>query len=424
MKIRSITQFVPLTWPFDNGDIVSAARLLTDATHRFQDAGLAVQHTCLATPPFLDVLAFPDEKLLVEFSVKLDDFARRHQFDQVSIGPLVATTPLALLRPIAALPRVIAETSTIHSGVLFADKYNGVNLAAAHAFAETICQVAKDSGAPANLRLAALANVPPFVPFAPAAYHQGSLTSFSIAAGAADLALTAINGARTITEAHKRLVAAIQTAAKTLLNIINDLVDDHHIPFQGLDFSLTPSLEQGQSIGEAIEKLGIDAFGGGGTLFALSFLTNAVREADIPHLGFSGVQLPILRDELIARRAEEGRFSVNDLLLYSAISNAGLDMIPIPGNTSPEEIAAIYLDMAALALYSGKPLSARLLPIPGKAVGQKVNLALPGLTSSRVLPVKNLGAHKLFDDNSFLSLASVVHRSRGGKTGGLTSSSR
>jgi hypothetical protein len=424
VKIRSITQFVPLTWPFDQGELISAARLLTDAAHRFRDAGIDVQHTCLATPPFLDVLAFPDKKLLLEFSAKLDDFALRHQFDQVSIGPLVATTPLALLSPIAALPQVIAETTTIHSGVLFADKYSGVNLAAAHACAETICQVAKDSGAPANLRLAALANVPPFVPFAPAAYHQGGLASFSVAAGAADLALTAIRGARTISEAHKQLVLAIQTAAKSLLNIINDLVDDHHVAFNGLDFSLTPSPEQGQSIGEAIEKLGVDAFGGGGTLFALSFLTNAVREVDIPHLGFSGVQLPILRDELIARRAEEGRFSVNDLLLYSAISNAGLDMIPIPGNTSAEEIAAIYLDMAALALYSGKPLSARLLPIPGKAVGQKVTLEQPELTGSRVLPVKNLGAHKLFEDNSFLSLASVVHRSRGKTTGGHNSSSR
>lgn len=423
MKIRSITQFVPLTWPFDNGEIISATRLLTDAAHRFTDTGFEVQHTCLATPPFLDVLGFPDETLLLDFAKKLDDLARQHQIDQVSIGPLVATTPLALLRPIAALPQVIAETATIHSGVLFADKYSGVNLAAAHAFAQTICQVAKTSGGSANLRLAALANVPPFVPFAPAAYHQGGLAGFSVAAGAADLALTAINGTRTITEAHKRLVTAIQTAARRLLTVVNDLVDDHNIAFKGLDFSLTPSLEQGQSIGEAIEKLGVDAFGGSGTLFALSFLTNAVREADIPHLGFSGVQLPILCDQLIARRAEEGRFSVNDLLLYSAISNAGLDMIPIPGNTSPDEIAALFLDMAALALYGGKPLIARLLPIPGKAVGQKISLDQPNLAVSRVLPVKNLGAHKLFEDNSFLTLASVFQRSRG-KTGGLASPSK
>ncbi len=412
MKIRSITQFIPLHWPFDSGEISTAARLLTDAKHRFTDAGFEVQRTCLATPPFLDVLAHPDETLLLDFSRQLDDLARQHHISQISIGPLVATTPLALLRPISALPQVIAETERIYSGVLYADKYNGVNLAAAHAFAQTICQVAKSSGGAANLRLAALANVPPYVPFAPAAYHQGNLTGFSVATGAADLALTAISGARTLTEAHHKLVEAIQNASKQLLNVINDLVDDHNIVFNGLDFSLTPSPNQGQSIGEAIEKLGVDAFGGSGTLFALSFLTNAVREADIPHRGFSGVQLPILGDEQIARRAEEGRFSVNDLLLYSAISSAGLDMIPIPGSTSPDEIAAVFLDMAALALYSGKPLSARLLPIPNKAVGQKVSFDHPELTSSRVLPVKNLGAHKLFEGNSFLTLASVVQRPR------------
>ena len=81
--------------------------------------------------------------------------------------------------------------------------------------------------------------------------------------------------------------------------------------------------------------------------------------------------LPVLEDEVLAQRAAEGRFSVNDLLLYSAVCGTGLDTVPIPGSTTPDEMAAIFLDMATLAIALDKPLTARLMPIPGLAVGRK-----------------------------------------------------
>jgi uncharacterized protein (UPF0210 family) len=122
--------------------------------------------------------------------------------------------------------------------------------------------------------------------------------------------------------------------------------------------------------------------------------------------------LPILEDSVLAQRAAEGRFSVHDLLLYSAISSAGLDLIPIPGKTEPDEIAAILLDLAALAISSSKPMGARLLPIPGRAVGEKVTFEGERLASSRILPVKNLGIQNLFEQNSFLSLQPVPGKQR------------
>ena len=87
-------------------------------------------------------------------------------------------------------------------------------------------------------------------------------------------------------------------------------------------------------------------------------------------------------------------------------------MLPIPGNTAPEEIAAIYLDMAALAIFTGQPLAARLLPIPGKSAGQKVTFDDPDLADARVLSVKNAGAAGLFQQNSFLSLTPQLKQPR------------
>jgi uncharacterized protein (UPF0210 family) len=425
MKIRRVTIFVPVSWPIDLASINVASRLLTDARLRLTDAGFEVQSTCLATPPFLDVLGSPETDLLVEFARRLEDNARKLHINAVSIGPVLATTPLSLLMSIRALPEVIHQTGIVASGVLFADKYSGINLTAAYNFAEVVHQIAHATpGGAGNVRLAALANIPPFVPFPPAAYHQGSNPIFSIATEAADLAELATVSARGIVEAHNQLTKAIETTSEQILDVVNMLVDDHNIAFHGLDFSLTPYPQDGRSIGAAIEQLGIDAFGGSGTLFATSFFTNAIHQANIPHAAYSGVMLPVLGDPVLAQRAAEGRFSVNDLLLYAAIGSGGLDLIPIPGNTTPDEIAALYLDMAALALTTGNPLSARLLPIPGKAVGQKVEFEIEGIIGSRVLPVKNLGARTLFENNSFLHLESITQQRKRTKSGSYPFASR
>jgi uncharacterized protein (UPF0210 family) len=411
MRIRAVTQFIPLTWPIDKGSIASAARFLMDARLRLSEAGFEVQSTCLATPPFLDVIGDPDPALLLRFAHLLEDLADRYQIDAVSIGPVIATTPLSLLMSIRALPQVVTETKKIFSGVLFADEYSGVNLAAAQALAQTIRQVAQTTpGGLGNLRLGALANVPANGPLAHTAYQHGSTALFAIAIEAADLALTAINSTRSLKEAQETLVEAIEANSTVILEIADKLVDDHQIRFKGVDFSLAPFAGQANSIGTAIEKLGLDSFGGNGTLFALAFLTHAIQQINMPRTGFSGVMLPILGDETLAQRAAEGQFSLNDLLLYSAVCSAGLDIIPIPGDTSVDDISAVFLDMATLAISVKKPMSARLMPIPGLKAGDEVSLNAAYLASSRVLPVKRLSSSQLFEQNSFLRLAPLSRK--------------
>jgi hypothetical protein len=411
MKIRSVTAFTNITWPLDEGTIAGVGRFLTDARLRFIDAGVDVQTVRLATPPFLDVIGDPDTAVLLDFARSLEALADKYKIDFVSIGPVVATTPLALLMSIHALPELIAQTDKIFSGVLFAADNSGLNLAAAHAFAQTVQKVAQTTpNGFGNLRLAALANVPPGVPFFPAAYYQGGPVCFALATEAADLAVSAFSRARSLTDARKRLIKAIEDAAAEVLDVVDGLVDDHQVRFKGIDFSLAPYPDQAISIGAAIESLGVDSFGGSGTVFATAFLTQSIRQATIPHTGFSGVMLPVVEDKILAQRAAEGSFSVNDLLLYSAVCGTGLDTVPIPGNTSPDEMAAIFLDLAALAVALDKPLTARLMPIPGRAVGQKVAFDFEYFANSRVLPVKNLGTTRFFQKSSFFNLTSNKSR--------------
>ena len=72
----------------------------------------------------------------------------------------------------------------------------------------------------------------------------------------------------------------------------------------------------------------------------------------------------------------EKALTVKDLLMYSAVCGTGLDTVPIPGDTTNAQISALLLDICALALRLHKPLTARLMPIPGKKAGDATSFQL------------------------------------------------
>jgi uncharacterized protein (UPF0210 family) len=114
-------------------------------------------------------------------------------------------------------------------------------------------------------------------------------------------------------------------------------------------------------------------------------MTNAIDRAVFPRAGFNGLFMPLLEDSTLAVRAAEGSLSIKDLLLYAAVCGTGLDTIPLPGDTTAEQIAPVLLDLAALALRLDKPLTARLMPVPGKAAGEETSFAFEYFANSKVL---------------------------------------
>jgi len=137
-----------------------------------------------------------------------------------------------------------------------------------------------------------------------------------------------------------------------------------------------------------MEALGLPAFCLHGSLFASAFLTDTLDQAHYSRTGFNGLMLPVLEDAGLAQRASEGLFSTSDLLLCSAVCGTGLDVVPLPGDATPEQLYPVLLDLAALALRLEKPLTARLMPIPGKSAGDSTNFSLDYFANSRVLALK------------------------------------
>ena len=142
-----------------------------------------------------------------------------------------------------------------------------------------------------------------------------------------------------------------------------------------------------RSIGAAIESFTRRPFGQPATLQACATITAVLKTLSVRSCGYCGLMLPVLEDPVLAKRAQERRYGIQELLLYSTVCGTGLDVVPIPGNAGVDATARVIADVATLAVRLRKPLSARLFPVPGKVAGDMVHFDDPRLTECRVFEV-------------------------------------
>jgi uncharacterized protein (UPF0210 family) len=401
MKIRALTFGAGLH------EREPGARLIPTLGHAaraaraaYADIGVEVQTVRLATPPLPQLLAAPGaEADPVRLAQELETRCREADIGYCALGPVPAERGGATLGLIDRLPEVIAATERVFASVQVGmagrdaagTAHGYVNLEAVRRTADVVCAIA--AGTPdglGNMRFAALANCPPHIPFFPAAYYlpdADSRPTLSLALEAADLALAAFAGAGSLAEAHDRLVAALEGASSRLCPVAAQIAGEYRLRFAGLDLSPAPTPRPEQSIGRAFERLAGGPFGTGGTLAMAAFFTGALRAAQVPRTGFSGLMLPVLEDEVLAAAAA-GLIDVHSLLLFSAVCGLGLDTVPLPGDATPAQLAGVIADMAALAVRLDKPLTARLMPAPGKAAGDPVAWDFFSVGQGRVLPLR------------------------------------
>ena len=384
MKIRSITCFVDPGWPLDPAVLRPVEKLIAAARPAFEAAGYEVQTTRLATPPFPRVIGSGNPQCAVHLAQDLIAAARAAGLDYVCLGPALPEVPESY----AAIRPVVEATQDVFLGGMLTAA-GGVSLRAVRQCAGVIGALGPvlPNGF-ANLRFAALANVPPGAPFFPAAYHAGGEPAFALALEAADLAVAAFGRSGSLEEARQFLIAAIEQHAASLTAVGRQMAQAHEVRFAGLDFTLAPFPLPELSIGAALEVLGLPALGGSGSLAAAAFLADTLDRASFPRTGFNGLMLPVLEDAVLAQRAADGTLTVQDLLLYSAVCGTGLDTVPLPGDASTDALAAVLLDVATLAVRLGKPLTARLMPVPGKRAGDPTDFDFAFFANSRILALK------------------------------------
>ncbi len=362
----------------DERVIQTAGEFLAKAKSAYEAAGYEVQTIRLATIPFPKLLS---EKQINELPKLVEQFEQLIQqvgIAYASLGPALPESP----RSYEVIPEAIAASQNIFFDGLMADKSIGISLAAIKACAEVMVKSAPiDPNGFANLRFAALANVKAGSPFFPAAYHDNDKPAFAIATEAADLAVDAFSQAKTLEIGRQTLIADIEKHGKQLSKVAQSL----DCKLGGVDFSLGPFPSEAQSLGTAFERMGVPRVGLHGSLAAAAILTEAIDRANFPRTGFSGLMMPVLEDATLAKRAADGTLSVKDVLLYSAVCGTGLDTIPLPGDTTVDQIIPLLLDLSALALRLDKPLTARLMPVPGKKAGDPTSFDFGFFANSKVM---------------------------------------
>jgi uncharacterized protein (UPF0210 family) len=398
MKIRSITYFLNPGWPLDENRLRTAGDFIARARSVYEAAGYEVQTTRLATIPF-PILIKGKVEQLSQLAEGLSQVLDQVGISYASLGPALIEQPESY----DGIADAIRIAPNIFFGGEMASNTKGISLPALQACARIIHKASTITpDGFSNLRFAALANVKPGSPFFPAAYHENDEPAFAIATEAADLAVNAYAGSQTIDAGRRLLISEIEKHGKTIERISNSNL--RNAKFLGIDFSLAPFPNEAQSIGAAIEKMGISTIGLHGSLAAAALLAEAVDRADFPRAGFSGFFQPILEDSILAGRAAQGVLTIKDMLLYSAVCGTGLDTVPLPGDTTPEQIAPLLLDLCALSLRLDKPLTARLMPIPGKQAGDPTDFGFEYFANSRVMKLESAPLKPPLDTGGLIAL--------------------
>ncbi len=393
VKIRAVTLGLDLPMPeVRQQPFTEAGRFLTEARGALEHGNIEVQTLRLAGAE-LDPAHWQLGSSPREWAARCEAAARDQGIEYVSLGRVPSTAHAFVAEDLA--PILAAGQTTFLSADLIDRQLPSVGMA--HACAAAVKQLAAttDRGF-GTLRFAATAHCPPNIPFLPAAYHLGGAPRFSIAVEAADVVVGALTDDGGMSAVEDRLVGALETACAPVERIADELAARCGYGFVGIDLSPAPFPSDDRSIGAAIEAAGVEHFGAPGTLYVSALITRAIRRTRVRRCGFSGLMLPMLEDSVLARRAAEHPPSLHELLLYSAVCGTGLDTVPLPGSTSEAELAGVYLDVAALSVaLNGKPLTARLMPVPEALAGDATAYAFEYFANSRVLRMSEAGVAKI-----------------------------
>lgn len=378
MKIRTITLGFNASFPIDSKALMHYSEILEQSRSAFEQAGYEVQTIRFATQSWETYI--DRDKNLSQMVTNFDEFCSDSDVEYINIG--TTKNP----EKISVLYKVNNQSQHLFSSALCASD-NAINYKACLESAKLIKQLSPlETEGFANLRFAAIFNLKPNCPFFPAAYHDGKI-GLGIGTENSDLVYTCFEKTKGITAAEIDLKNCLNKEFNELEKIAEKFCKEHKIRYYGIDPSICTSIHPKESIAFAFEHLGLGKFGDPGTLAIAKIVTSAIRSVKIKTCGYKGLMLPLLEDFGLAQRNTEGLFGIYDLLAYSSVCGTGLDTIPLPGDVTIEKLNALLIDIASLSCKLCKPLSARLMPIPGKHAGDMTDFDFPYFVNSKIMNI-------------------------------------
>jgi uncharacterized protein (UPF0210 family) len=367
-RVRAITGFITVDAKSYPSQIEDAVKFLNRVREAVKARGYDVQGIRISTQPFPDYTQALSRADALKLLRGIDGLAAKLNFAP-SIGPAMLndsdpTSPVDLLAEILATPGNRLNANIVTAG------QDGIHWNAVRQAARVIKLVGERSPhGQGNFNFAAIAMLKPYGPFYPGAWHPaGGPPSFAIGLEAANVVLDVFARQRDPRTAGKALHDALTLHARAVEAAAIQVAAGSGWTYAGIDPTPAPG---GQvSIGAAIEAFTSAPFGSPGTETAAGIITRAVQSVEVKRTGYSGLMLPVLEDAVLTRRWTEGTYGLDSILAYSAVCAAGVDTVPLAGDTNEDAIARIIGDVATLAFRWNKPLAARLLPSPGRKTGE------------------------------------------------------
>ncbi len=366
--------------------VTSAAERLLEVGESIEvEYGIPIINRRISVTPISLLIEATGEKEPIEFARTLDRAAQAVGVD--FLGGYSALVHKGMTpgeqRLIDSIPDALAETEKVCASVNVATSHAGINMNAVAHMGEVIYQLARntaDRGGFGNAKLVVFSNVPEDNPFMAGAFHGIGESERVIHVGVSGPGAV-FSAVREHPDATFDEIAEIVKKTAFKITRMGQLVLGVAAERLGVepgivDLSLAPTPAVGDSVARILEAMGIEHTGGPGSTAALALLNNAVKKGGMMASsrvgGLSGSFLPVSEDEGMAEAAELGALSIEKLEAMTAICSVGLDMIAIPGDTSPSTISGIIADEMAIGVMNGKTTAARLLPVPGKTAGQWV----------------------------------------------------
>lgn len=298
---------------------------------------------------------------------------------------------------IDSIPQALAETELVCASVNVASTRAGINMNAVKRMGEVIKETAErtaDRGGFGCAKLVVFANAVEDNPFMAGAFHGISEPECVINVGVSGPgvvyhALKDVRGepfdvvAETIKKTAFKVTRMGQLVAQEASRRLN-------VPFGIVDLSLAPTPAVGDSVARILEEMGLEICGTHGTTAALALLNDAVKKGGVmasSHIGgLSGAFIPVSEDEGMIAAAQSGVLTLDKLEAMTCVCSVGLDMIAVPGYTTAETLSAIIADEVAIGMVNNKTTAVRLIPAPGRDVGDIVEFG--GLLGSApVMPI-------------------------------------
>ncbi len=284
---------------------------------------------------------------------------------------------------INSIPEALAVTENVCSSINLASTRSGINMDAVRDMGIIIKKTAErtaDTGALGCAKLVVFANAPEDNPFMAGAFLGPGEPECVINVG--------ISGPGVVKHAMEKvrgkdLGVVAETIKKAAFKItrVGELVareasERLGVPFGIIDLSLAPTPAVGDSVARLLEEFGLEQCGTWGTTAALAMLNDAVKKGGTMASSFvgglSGAFIPVSEDEGMIAAARSGSLLLEKLEAMTCVCSVGLDMIAIPGDTTAETISGIIADEMALGTFNNKTTAVRIIPVPGKDVGDSV----------------------------------------------------